>query len=106
MRYIGDDLINLMTVTIHAEDGEELPEIETVELKIGCLDKKFNHPTNPFVVDIMRGESVKLSTKNKVFAAIWYWGEVEGKRKLLKKTCEGVLTFPLNTEVVNGGCKC
>lgn len=106
MRYIGDDLINLMTVTISPADGQELPEIETVELKIGCLDKKFTHPTNPFTVDIMRGESAKLSIKNKCYAAIWYWQNVNGTRKLLKKTCEGVLTLALNTEVVDGGCKC
>lgn len=106
MRYIGDDLINLMTVTVNPDEGEELPEIETVELKIGCLDKKFVRPTNPFTIDVMRDESIRLSTQNKCFAAIWYWEEVNGVRTLLKKTCEGTLTLTLKSEVVNGGCKC
>lgn len=106
MRYIGDDLINLMTVTVNPDEGEELPEIETVELKIGCLDKKFVRPSNPFTIDVMRDESIRLSTQNKCFAAIWYWEEVNGVRTLLKKTCEGTLTLALKPEVVNGGCKC
>lgn len=106
MRYIGDDLINLITVTVHPAEGEELPEIETIELKIGCLDKKYVHPTNPFTIDVMRDESIKLSTKNQCFAAIWYWDIIGGERKLLKKTCEGALTLALKPEVVNGGCKC
>ena len=106
MRYIGDDLINLMTVTVHPAEGEELPEIETIELKIGCLDKRYIQPTNPFTIDVMRDESIKLSTKNQCFAAIWYWDIIGGERKLLKKTCEGTLTLALKSEVVNGGCKC
>ena len=106
MRYIGDDLINLMTVTVYPAEGEELPEIETIELKIGCLDKKYVHPTNPFTIDVMRDESIKLSTKNQCFAAIWYWDVIGGQRNLLKKTCEGTLTLALKPEVVNGGCKC
>ena len=52
MRYQGDDLINLMTVTVTAEDGS-LPELEAVELKIGPLCKKYTHPTNPFTVNII-----------------------------------------------------
>lgn len=106
MRYIGDDLINLMTVTVLPAEGEELPEIESIELKIGCLDKKFTHPTNPFTIDVLRGESIRLGTQNKCYAAIWYWDEISGQRLLLKKTCEGTLTLALKPEVVNGGCKC
>lgn len=109
MRYIGDDLINLMTIHISAFDEFGNPveaDIETVELKIGCLDKKFVRPANPFTIDVMRDESIRLSTQNKCFAAIWYWEEVNGVRTLLKKTCEGTLTLALKPEVVNGGCKC
>lgn len=109
MRYIGDDLINLMTVHISAVDENENPiepDIEAVELKIGCLDKKYVRPTNPFTVDVMRDESVKLSINNKVYAAVWYWDMVNGVRTLLKKTCEGTLTIQTKVEVVNGGCNC
>ena len=106
MLYQGDDLINLLTVQILPEEGGVLPEIETVELKIGCLDKKYEHPTNPFTVNIRRDESIKLSINNKCYAAIWYWEEVNGIRTLLKKTCEGTLTIQTKAEVVNGGCCC
>ena len=107
MRYQGDDLINLMTVRIKPkEEGEELPEIEMVEVKIGCLDKKYKNPTNPFTINIRRDESIKLSVNNKVYAAIWYWAEVDGVRTLLKQTCEETLTIQTKAEVVNGGCCC
>lgn len=107
MRYIGDDLINLMTVYIRPkEEGQELPEIESVEIKIGCLNKTYNHPNNPFTIDVFREDSVKLSTQNKVFAGIMYWDLVDGERKLLKQTCEGALTLALKPEVLNGRCKC
>ena len=102
MRYQGDDLINLMTVSISPDEGQELPEIVAVDVKIGCLLKHYDHPTNPFTVDVYREESIKLSAVNKVYAAIWY--KLDGKT--LKKTCEGTLTLATNPEVVNGGCKC
>lgn len=106
MRYIGDDLINLMTITISPEEGEELPEIESVEIKIGCLNKKYSNVPNPFTIDVYRDESVKLSVKNQCFACVWYWKTINGERKLLKKTCEGTMTLALNPEVINGRCKC
>lgn len=108
MRYIGDDLINLMTVTISPKEaGQELPEIETVEIKIGCLHKKYSNVPNPFTIDVMRDESIKLSINNRCFAAIWYWKTINGERKLLKKTCEGTMTLALKPEVINDGrCKC
>ena len=107
MRYIGDDLINLMTITIKPkEEGGELPEIESVDLKIGCLVKHYKQPENPFTINLFRDESIRLSTINKVYAGIMYWEEVEGQRKLLKQTCEGELTLALKPEVINGGCKC
>lgn len=107
MRYIGDDLINLMTITIKPkEEGQELPEIESVELKIGCLHKTYVNPSNPFTIDVFRDESIKLSTQNKCYAGIMYWETVNGERKLLKQTCEGTLTLALKPEVLNGGCKC
>ena len=107
MRYIGDDLINLLTVVIKPkEDGGELPEIEAVELKIGCLNKRYEHPANPFTIDVMREESARLSVRNQCYACIWYWDNVDGARKLLKKTCEGTLSLALKPEVINGGCRC
>lgn len=103
--YQGDDLINLMTVTITADDGS-LPTIEEVDLKIGCLNKKYKNPTNPFTVNVMRDESIKLSTKNKCFACIWYYTDVDGKSTLVKKTCEGTLTIETNPEVIGDGRCC
>lgn len=106
-RYQGDDLINLITVRIKPkEEGDELPEIEFVELKIGCLDKRYKQPENPFTVSLTREESLKLSINNKCYAAIWFWEEVDGVRKLFKKTCDGTLTIQTKAEVVNGGCCC
>lgn len=105
-RYQGDDLINLMTVTVTAEDGT-LPNIEAVELKIGSLCKRYDHPTNPFTVNIMRDESTQLSVKNSCYACIWYYTIVNGKNTLVKKTCEGTLTIETKPEVIgNGGCCC
>lgn len=105
-RYQGDDLINLMTVTVTAEDGS-LPEIEAVELKIGCLQKKYVRPTNPFSVNVMRDESIKLSVKNSCYACIWYYTYVDGKNTLVKKTCEGTLTIETKPEIIgNGRCSC
>lgn len=103
-RYQGDDLINLLRISISAPAGEELPEIEAVELKIGSLCKKYEKPANPFVVNILREESVKLFTKNKCHACIWYWGEVDGVKTLLKKTCEGTFVLETNPEIINGRC--
>ena len=105
MRYQGDDLINLMTVSISPEEGE-LPEIEEVDLKIGVLCKKYKNPPNPFTVNVMREESIKLSTVNQVYACIWYWDDVDGKRILVKKTCEGTLTIKTKPELINGRCCC
>lgn len=104
--YQGDDLINLITVSISAEEGSTLPEIEYVEFKIGDIVKKYKKPTNPFNVSLTRKESQQLSVTNKCFAAIWYYGEIEGKRTLLKKTCEGSLTIKTKPEVIGDGCCC
>lgn len=105
MRYQGDDLINLMTVSITPEEGE-LPEIEEVDVKIGSLCKKYIKPANPFTVNVMREESIKLSTVNQVCACIWYWTEVDGKKVLAKKTCEGTLTLKTSPELINDRCRC
>lgn len=104
-RYIGDDLINLMTITIRSEDGSELPEIEAVEIRIGNYQRKFFHPTNPFTINVYREDSVRLSVRNPVYAAIWYWDVVDGVSKLLKKTCKGTITLSMKQEVICG-CKC
>lgn len=105
MRYQGDDLINLITVSISPEEGE-LPDIEAVDLKVGPLCKKYKNPPNPFTVNIMREESIRLSTVNQIYACIWYWTEVDGKRTLVKKTCEGTLTLRTKPELINGRCCC
>ena len=105
MRYQGDDLINLITVSISPEEGE-LPEIEEVDIKIGSICKKYKRPANPFTVNVMREESIKLSTVNQVYACIWYWETVDGKRILVKKTCEGTLTLQTKPELINGRCCC
>lgn len=104
-RYQGDDLINLIRVSITPEEGE-LPEIAEVDVKIGSLCKHYKNPPNPFVVNVMREESIKLSTVNQVCACIWYWTMVDGKRTLVKKTCEGTLTLHTKPELINGRCKC
>lgn len=108
MLYQGDDLINVITVNIKPkEEGEELPEITSVDVKIGTLIKHFDHPTNPFSISIPRAESIKLSTVNQCFACIWYKDTVDGVEKILKKTCEGTLTLATKPEVIgNGRCKC
>lgn len=103
-RYIGDDLIELMTVEITTNGGVDMPEIEIVEIKIGTLQKKYVRPSNPFTINLCREESKKLSTKNKCYAAIWYWDYVGCQKVLLKKTCEGTMTINLNQEVIHGGC--
>lgn len=105
--YQGDDLINVMTIRISPAEGSELPEIEAVELKIGTLTKKFTNPSNPFSINILREESIKLSAVNQCYACIWYYDTVDGQRKLLKKTCEGTLTLATKPEVIsNGRYKC
>ena len=106
--YQGDDLINVMTISITPkEEGEELPEIEYVDLAIGKLVKRYTRPSNPFSINILREESIRLSTLNPVFACIWYWDTIDGQRKLLKQTCEGKFSLPTNPEVVaDGRCKC
>lgn len=102
--YQGDDLINLMTVTIRSEEGD-VPELEAVELKIGPICKKYKKPTNPFTINVMREESKQLSVKNSCYACIWYYTEVNGTRTLVKKTCEGTLTIETKPEVIgNGRC--
>lgn len=106
MLYQGDDLIDVITVTIRAPEGEELPEIDAVDVNIGVLKKHYSHPSNPFTINIMRDESIKLSTNNAVHACIWYYGTVDGKRVLLKKTCEGTLILETKPEIVSGKCKC
>ena len=105
--YQGDDLINVMTISIKPkEEGEELPEIEAVDLAIGKLRRHVEHPTNPFSISIMREESIRLINQNPVYACIWYWDTIDGQRKLLKKTCENTLILATKPEVVNGGCGC
>lgn len=104
-RYQGDDLINLMRVSISFPTGEPV-EIEEVDIKVGPLCKKYKHPENPFVVNIMRDESIRLSTVNQVYACIWYWKDIDGKRTLLKETCDGTITLHTKPELVNGGCGC
>lgn len=108
MLYQGDDLINVMTVHIKPkEEGQELPEIVSVDVKIGCLIMHFDHPTNPFSINIMRDKSIKLSTVNQVYACIYYKDTVHGVEKVLKKTCEGTLTLATKPEVIGDGrCGC
>lgn len=106
MLYQGDDLVNLMHIRVVSRDGSELPELEAIEVTIGKLKKRYEKPSNPFVVNIMRDESVYLSTVNKCFACIWYYGEVNGERKLLKQTCDGDFVLNLKPEVIcNARCK-
>ena len=108
MLYQGDDLINVITVTIRPkEEGAELPEITSVDVKVGCLVLHYDNPPNPFSINIMREQSIKLSTVNKVYACIWYKDTINGEEKILKKTCEGSLTLATQPEVIgNGRCKC
>lgn len=107
MRYIGDDLINLMTIYIKPkEEGGELPEIEAVDIKMGALVKHYKNPGNPFSIDVFRDESIKLSTQNPCYGCIWYYDTIGGERKLLKQTLEGSITLKMNPEVINGRCKC
>jgi hypothetical protein len=95
-----------MTVTVLNEDGS-LSVIEAVELKIGPLYKRYDHPTNPFTVNIMREESIKLNVKNSCYACIWYYTPVNGVNTLVKKTCEGTLTIETKPEIIgNGRCSC
>lgn len=107
-RYQGDDLINIMTVEIKPkEEGEELPEIVAVDVKVGCLVLHYDNPTNPFSIDILREQSIKLSTVNHCYACVWYKDTVKGEEKILKKTCEGTLTLDTKPEVIgNGRCQC
>ena len=106
MLYQGDDLIHLMKVRITGSGGD-LPPIDRVDVKIGTIVKRYDNPPNPFNVDLMRDESIKLSTVNKVYACIWYHAMVDGEDKLLKKTCEGTYTINTNPEVIGDGrCKC
>lgn len=107
MLYQGDDLINVMEVSVSPEEGETLPEIVAVDVKVGSLVLHYDHPENPFYVDILREQSIKLSTVNRCYACIWYKGTVQGEEKILKKTCEGTLELATKPEVVgNGRCKC
>lgn len=108
MLYQGDDLINVMTISIRPkEEGQELPEIVSVDVKIGALIKHYDNPTNPFSVSIPREESIRLSTVNQCFACVWYKDTVGGVEKILKKTCDGTLTLATKPEVIgNGRCKC
>lgn len=107
MLYQGDDLINVMTITITPEEGTELPEIKAIDLRIGTLKKHFDNPTNPFTINIMRDESIKLSTVNHCYCCIWYNATVDGETVLCKKTCEGDLTLATKPEVIGDGrCKC
>ncbi len=106
MLYQGDDLINVLTIRISAPEGEELPEIKRVDVKIGPLVKRYDNPTNPFTINLLREESIKLSVKNNIYACIWYEGTVNGKTKLLKRTCKGTVTLVTNPEIINDRCKC
>lgn len=106
MLYQGDDLLNVLTIRISAPEGEELPEIKRVDLKIGPLIKRYDNPSNPFTINLMRDESIKLSAKNGVYACIWYKKMVDGKEMILKKTCQGTITLATNPEIINDRCKC
>lgn len=107
MLYQGDDLINVMTITISPAEGSTLPEIVAVDIKVGSVVMHFDNPTNPFSVNIMREQSIKLSTVNQCYACVWYKDTIHGVEKILKKTCEGTLTLATKPEVIgNGGCGC
>lgn len=107
MLYQGDDLINVIEVSVSPEEGETLPEIVAVDVKVGCLVLHYDNPANPFSVDIPREQSIKLSTVNQVYACIWYKDTIHGEEKILKKTCDGTLTLATKPEVIGDGrCKC
>lgn len=103
--YQGDDLINVIHVNVNFPEGTD-PEIEYVDVQVGCIKKRYEHPDYPFYVSIYRDESVKLSDLNPCYACVWYWAVVDGERKLLKKTCIGTLVLETNPEVIGGCCKC
>ena len=108
MLYQGDDLINVMTINIKPkEEGQELPEIVAVDIKVGCLVMHYDHPNNPFSINILRDKSIMLSTVNQIYACVWYKDTIDGVEKILKKTCEGTLTLATKPEVIGDGrCKC
>lgn len=106
MLYQGDDLLNVLTIRISAPEGEQLPEITRVDVKIGPLIKRYDNPENPFTISLMRKESIKLTARNNIYACIWYKKTVDGKEMILKKTCQGTTTLATNPEIIDDRCKC
>lgn len=63
--------------------------ISKAVLKIGCLEKIFENPVFPLVVNFDESETSKLQVNNTAYLAVW---DEQGR----KLTCEGKLAFSTN----------
>lgn len=80
-----------VTFSYHAPDGEELPlpPISKAEVRVGCMVKTYENPTNPLVVNFTEEESANLSSYNTMYLALY---DQNGR----KKTACGKLVFSAN----------
>lgn len=88
--YQGDNTAafggNFLTIRLVLPEGQEMPPISKVELKIGCICKTFENPVFPLTVNLTEEETLKLQAVNTAYLAVW---DNEDR----KKTCQGKITF-------------
>lgn len=86
----GDNFVEI-TFSYHAPDGEELPlpTISKAEVRVGCITKIYDNPSNPLKVNFTEEESNQLSTTNTMYLALY---DSSGR----KKTANGKLVFGTN----------
>ena len=65
----------------------------------GCIEKIFNNPVFPLVVNLNEAETAKLRPSNVCYLVAY---DSEGRQR----TCKGTLTFNAQNGVINNGRTC
>lgn len=85
-------------ITINIDNPQEF-QISKAIFVCGCIQKSFENPVFPLVINLSSQETKKLSSSNVCYFVVY---DSEGRQK----TCQGTLTFKAQNGVIqqNGTC--
>lgn len=85
-------------ITINLENPLEY-EVTKVIFACGCIQKTFENPVFPLVINLSSAETEKLRPQNVCYLVAY---DSNGRQK----TCKGTLTFNAQNGVLNNGRTC
>lgn len=87
---------NFITINLDNPLGYEISKAVFV---CGCIQKTFENPTFPLVINFTSEETANFKTSNVCYLVVF---DSEGRQK----TCKGSLTFPAQNGVLNNNGTC